>query len=82
MKLQKLTKMNLFEDSLKEFIENFDIKLSNKKLDKIKDNILNNVLIIDNFEYNIENVELNKYEIKRYKINKDKDIKFLFGCKV
>jgi len=76
-----------FKDFIrKSFSENFDISISNKKLDSIKESIRNNVLIIEDYEFNISRENdyenKNKYEISYYKINKDKDVRFLFGCEL
>ena len=87
-------------ESFKDFIyrifsDNFDIKLSDRKLSKINEDSVNNVLLINDYEFNIKHNEIyivnnedyfdtgfNNYEFKYYKINKDKDVKFLFGCEL
>ncbi len=62
--------------------ENFGINVSNKKLNNLNENIINNILIIDDYEFNISKKKENEYEISYYKINKDKEVKFLFGCEL
>jgi hypothetical protein len=64
------------------FIEKFNINISNKKLNSLKENIINNVFFIEDYEFNISRKGKNEYVISYYKINEDNETKFLFGCEL
>jgi hypothetical protein len=64
------------------FINYYNINITNRKLKKLKENIVNNILLIGDYEFNISKKNKYEYEVSYYKINKDKNIRLLFGCEL
>jgi hypothetical protein len=82
-----ITIFNDSKKSFKKFIKDilndkYGVKISDTKLNILNENIVNNILIIGDYEFNISRKSERKYEISYYKINKDKEVKFLFGCEL